>query len=272
MSTHLYKDWQYAIQSRMNLEVSRPFNVFLQLIKTNGWIYPIKGFIFFWENYQKLLPIFLSVVLPYTVLHFYVYTILIFAILPINLVICTLTTGPIGVQIAVFQSFQQCSCLNSYIFKNYLIKGKLNKVFDTTLCINGLDRIVIPGKLKRLVSQTLGAQLMEINMINLIIFLSSSIYSICISSIPILGTISIYYNTAIKTAELSQQRMWQLTRQRPRQVRYHIKENEGEFLMFGITCQILESLPVLGLLFCFTNHVGAALLATDIYKRSTGRG
>lgn len=269
MSTRsIYVDWQNAVQARVVMEVSRPFNVAYQLITTQGYLYPFRGFVFFWQNYQPLLPIFLSVVVPCGILHIYVYTILLWAILALNLVIHTLTAGPIGVQMAIIVSFQQCSCVNNYIFKNYLIKGKLNKVFDTTLCIVGLDRVVIPGKLKRLVPQTLGAQLMEINPINIAIFASSLIYSIAVSCIPVIGAAIFEYNNALRTAEFSQQRMWRLTRQRPRQMKYQVKENEGVYLTFGFVCQLLEGIPILGLLFCFTNHVGAALLAADIYNNN----
>lgn len=265
-SRPLYVDWQQAVQARAFLEVARPFNVVYQLVTAQGYLYPFRGFVFFWQNYQPLLPLFLSVVIPYGILHLYVYTVLLWAILPLNLVIHTLTLGPVGVQVAILASFQQCSCVNNYLFKNYLIAGKLNKVFDTTLCFVGLDRVVIPGKLKRLVPQTLGAQIMEINPINIALSTMSLLYSIVVSLIPIIGTVIFEYNNAIKTAEFSQQRMWRLTRLRPRQMKYQVKENEGVYLTFGFVCQLLESIPVLGLLFCFTNQVGAALMAADIYK------
>ncbi len=269
-SQHLRADWQNAVTARIAHEVTRPLNVANQLMTTDGFLYPFRGVYFFCQHYQQMLPIFLSVVLPYAVLHLYIYTILLAAILPLNLVIHTLTSGPLGIHTGIFNTLHQCSCLNNYIFKNYLIKGKLNKIFDTTLCLVGLDRVVIPGKLKRLVPQTLGAQLMEVNPINLTITIARALYTVIVSLIPIIGTFASHYNRAIYTASSSQERMMRLTRQRPRQVSYQVKEHEGELFTFGLVCMFLEGLPFLGLLFCFTDHVGAALLASDLYKGTNG--
>lgn len=263
-------DWQRAVAARIGHEVSRPFNVVNQLVTTAGFTYPFRGMYFFVQHYQQLLPIFLSVVLPYAVLHFYVYTILFTAILPLNLIIHTLSSGPLGIHTGIFTTFQQCSYLNTYIFKTYLIKGKLNKVFDTTLCLVGLDRVVIPGKLKRLVPQTLGAQLMEVNPINVTITITNAFYNFLLALTPIVGAFAAHYNRAVGAASSSQDRMMRLTRQRPRQVTYQVKEHEGELFTFGVVCLILEGIPVLGLLFCFTDHVGAALMASDMYNAGKG--
>lgn len=262
----IYVDWQNAIQSRIVMEISRPFVVAHQILTNQSYLYPFKGLTFFIQNYKTYLPILLSVLIPYGILSCYIFTILLIAILPINLILNTLTFGPIGIEIGILNSFQQCNYINNYILKNYLINGKLNKTFDTTLCLVKLDKIVIPGKLKRLVPQTLVSQLMNINLINLFISILNIIKSIIISFIPIFGNIIIHYNNSIQIAADSQKRFWQLTRQRPRQITYHIKENEGIYLLFGFTCQLLENIPFFGLFFCFTNCIGAALLAADEFK------
>lgn len=256
-------EWMNAVRARINQQITRPIHVTAQLVTLNGFLYPFKGMLFFLDNYQQLLPIMLSVLIPQILLHFYVYFILLWALLPLNMAICTLSCGPLGVQFGICQTIQQCSWITNYVYKTYFIKGKLNKIFDTTLCLNGCDRIVIPGKLKRVVPQTLGSQIMELNPINLIVFLIQTAYSCFISSIPIVGFISMLYNQSVFTGQQSQNRMWQLTRQRPRQIRYKIKQFEGDLFLFGVACQALESIPFLGALFCFTDHVGAALFACD---------
>lgn len=262
-------EWANAVRARINQQITRPIHVTAQLLTLNGLLYPFKGILFFIDNYQQLLPIMLSVLIPQLLLHVYVYFILFWALLPLNMAICTLSCGPLGVQFGICQTIQQCSWITNHVYKTYFIKGKLNKIFDTTLCLNGCDRIVIPGKLKRLVPQTLGAQIMELNPINLTIFLIQTTYTCIISFIPIIGSISMFYNQSVFTGEQSQKRMWQLTRQRPRQVRYKIKEIEGDLFLFGVACQVLESIPLLGALFCFTDHVGAALFACD-HREETG--
>lgn len=262
--TPIYVDWQHAVQARIRMEFSRPYMVIYQLLTTQGYLYPFKGISFFLDNYTTFLPIFLSVLIPYTILHCYIYSALFFVILPLNLVVNTLALGPIGIQIGILNTVQQCSCINSYIFKNYLIAGKLNKVFDTTLCLSGMDRVVIPGKLKRLVPQTLGTQLLDINPLSIILSISHIIYIVFISLIPILGTIITEYNHILNTGSSSQTRFWQLSRQRPRQQKYYVKEQEGLYLSFGFVCQIMENIPIFGLFFTFTDTIGAAILAKDV--------
>lgn len=256
-------EWGRAVRARVNQQIRRPVNVTAQLLTFNGVTYPLKGLIFFCNNYQQLLPILLSVILPQLALHGYVYFVLFWALLPLNVAICSLSCGPLGVQFGIIQTIQQCSWITNYVYKTYFIKGKLNKIFDTTLCINGYDRVVIPGKLKRLVPQTLGAQFMEMNPINLFMFLFQTFYKCFISLIPIIGSVSMFYNQSVFIAEQSQTRMWQLTRQRPRQIKYKINQFEGDMFLFGLVCQILESIPILGVFFCFTDHVGAALFACE---------
>lgn len=262
----LVTDWQRALQERIVLEVTHPFIVIYSVFTTTSYLYPFKGILFFIQNYVPLLPLYLSIFIPYGLLHLYIFSILLFALLPINLFIYTLTNGPIGVQIAIIITIQQCSYFNNYIFKNFLIRGKLNKIFDTTLCLVGLDRIVIPGKLKRKVPQTIIAQILEINPISLTCAIASIIYQVVISFIPIVGSLLLSYNKAINTTATLQNRFAQLTRQRPRQIKYTIKEHEAEFFSFGFTCQLLESIPFFGVFFCFTDCIGAALMAADAYR------
>lgn len=256
-------EWRNAVRARINQQLTRPVHVMAQLLALEGLFYPLKGLLFFIDNYKPLLPIMLSVIIPQLFLHCYAYFVLFWALLPLNVAICSLSCGPLGVQFGICQTIQQCSWLTNYIYKTYFIKDKLNKIFDMTLCLKGYDRVVIPGKLKRSVPQTLGAQLLEVNPINLAMFLIQTTYSCIISFIPIVGSVSMFYNQAVFIGEQSQTRMMQLTRQRPRQIRYKVRQVEGTLFLFGVACQVLESAPIIGALFCFTDHVGAALLACE---------
>ena len=44
----------------------------------------------------------------------------------------------------------------------------------------------------------------------------------------------------------------------------YIRSNWGEYLMFGYTGALLESIPVAGLFFMLTNTIGAALWAVEM--------
>lgn len=208
----ILKDWQRVQHSRMGLQLSRLFNVVPHLLSSHGIGYPFQGIFFLLKNAKQLLPIFLSVVIYYTLLHFYIHTMLYVTPLPLNLAISTLSVGPRGVQIACWQTFQQFPSLNNYIFKNYILEGKLNKSFDTTLSLTGLDTVVIPGKLKGLVSQTMGAQIMEINPLNAFFlfsfFFPTLLYESMSGVIPIFRCIASQYNSALRAAENTQLRMW----------------------------------------------------------------
>lgn len=265
--SHLYSDWQSAVLERIIMEFGRPLSIVSQLPDSaDAILYPFRGVSFFVSNYSRLLPLFLSVVIPYGIIHLYTYTILLLALLPLNIFIHSLYMGPFGVQFGIISAFHQCSCVNNYIFKEFLIPGKLAKVFDTTLCIIGLDRVVIPGKLKRVIPKSFGSKIMDINIISLLSQITHLLYKVFVSFIPILGPVITGYNRSIAISINSQKRMWQLTRMRPRQIKYYSKEHELHLFIFGAICQFLESIPVIGLFFCFTNTCAGALIAGDGYK------
>lgn len=265
--SNLYIDWQGAIVDRVFMESSRPLRVFYQFSQcSNAFLYPFTGISFFFSNFTQLSPILLSVMIPYGIIHVYTYSILLTALLPLNMFIHSLYMGPFGIQLGIISAIHQCSCVNNYIFKQFLIPGKLTKVFDTTLCISGLDRIVIPGKLKRLVPKSFGSKIMDLNLISIASQLAHLTYKVFVSFIPIFGPIVTGYNRSISISMDSQSRMWQLTRLRHRQIKYYAKENEVSLFIFGSICQFLESIPFLGLFFCFTDTCGGALMAGDVYK------
>lgn len=266
----LVAEWQQAFCERLFLEFYRPVAI-LYSIPSSAVValYPVRGFLFLYSNFAQLEPLVASVLLPYCMVHAYTYSILLGA-LSLNIYISCLILGPVGIQTGVISAICQCSSVNNYIYRKFVLPGKLDKVFDTSLCILGLDSVVVPGKLKRLVPKTLGSKVMDVNPITVGSQMVHLMYKVAVSFIPILGPLVLGYNKSIAFAMDTQSRFWKLTRMRDRQLKYYAKDHELNLVVFGTICQLLEAIPCLGLFFCFTNTCAAAMMAADDYKTQRG--
>ncbi|KAH3662245.1 hypothetical protein OGAPHI_005493 [Ogataea philodendri] len=257
-----------AISARLQMEILRPFTVARGIIQSGAAQFPIQGVIYFFQNPQ-LWPLYLRMVPPILIVHVSVFLSVFSTLFLLNVSAAMCCCGPFGLLVGAGITAQEANFITSYILDNYLIPRPMDSLFDTVLCQEGMESVVIPGKLKRVVGPSFGDRLWETSLWTTVTF-PSDIYStlrpVGLSFIPVFGPMALSFNGAVAKGNSFEKRFYRLSRLRGRQVKYLIKEREGDYWSFGFVANILESVPLLGTFFYFTNQIGGALLAVKYYQ------
>ncbi|QPG75015.1 hypothetical protein FOA43_002355 [Brettanomyces nanus] len=264
-----YEDWTLAIAARAQLELVRPFRVVLgfanSLLTGDLFYYPAKGIQLFIEDWQNILPLYISLTFPLVLVQSVLRALCFVLLLPANILVLTITCGPLGLSIALAitneESISLADLLTSCFLPDSEIKqAKYNALFDHILCLTGNEQIVFPGKLQRVVNNSPTAELFNVSKYiqfwyNLITWNSTKL-------LPVVGAPLLAYKVFVENVNKRMSRLFRLQRLRKRQVGYyHLKEREGELLALGVSMGILESIPFIGQsFFSFTNTIGLAYM------------
>lgn len=266
---NFYNDWINACVSRAQMEILRPFKVALgaydSLFKGDCLYYPLKGVIIFFDDWQNILPIYISAFFP-TLLVQTIFEIMSFACLfPVNFLLMCCTAGPMGFLFALTTTRSEASSTaqkitNCLLPQDAILPPKMNSLFDHILCLTGNERVVIPGKLQRVVPPSPTAELFNISR------WTSSLYAMVaatfIKLLPILGPAVSAYGNLLGDIHSRSSRLYRLQRLRRRQAEYYyLKQKEGHLFMLGLCIYLLEAIPIVGTLFFrFTNQIGVAYM------------
>lgn len=264
-----YNDWINACVARAQMEILRPFRVALgaysSLLKGDCLYYPFKGIVIFFEDWENILPIYISAFFPTLLLQTILELFSFLYLFPVNFLLMCCTAGPMGFLLALTTTRSEASkaaqtITNCVLPPDAILPPKMNSLFDHILCLTGNERVVIPGKLQRVVPPSPTAEVFNIS------GWVSSIYAMLtatfIKMLPILGPVISTYNNLLADIHSRSSRLYRLQRLRRRQAEYyHLKQKEGQLLMLGVCIYVLESIPVIGTLFFrFTNQIGIAYM------------
>ncbi|KAF8167140.1 hypothetical protein B0H34DRAFT_680424 [Crassisporium funariophilum] len=84
---------------------------------------------------------------------------------------------------------------------------------------------------------------------------------------PFVGIFITSWFKALGTAHILHRRYFEAKKMTPRQIAVFMEERKYEYRSFGFAAALLESLPIIGLVFTISNRVGAAMWAHDLEKR-----
>jgi len=87
--------------------------------------------------------------------------------------------------------------------------------------------------------------------------------------IPVVGTVLFVLLQGKKFGPTAHARYFQLKGMTKGQKEKFVEENRGAYSSFGTLAVLLEMVPIAGILFAFTNNVGAALWAADLETKGT---
>jgi len=83
---------------------------------------------------------------------------------------------------------------------------------------------------------------------------------------PLLGLLISAWFKALGTAQFLHRRYFEAKKMTPHQVAIFIEERKWDYRLFGFAAALLESIPIVGLMFTISNRVGAAMWAHDLEK------
>ncbi|GJC87395.1 hypothetical protein ColLi_10233 [Colletotrichum liriopes] len=230
--------------------------------------YPLRGIWYFLRN-REFYPLFLSRLLPLSIISFLVYFILFtFAFLPqfallaifhgwgawVNAVVLVLGEGLVVIQ---------------GLFEGFFVDECRVDVFDATLIKESHTDLVAPHRIlfhdaptavKMLGKPTTPAVFTPwsmIQIIELIVFLP-------LNFVPVIGTPAFIIITGTRLGKLAHYRWFHLRGLSKKEAKKEIKSRTWEYVWFGTAAMILELIPVLSFFFLLTTSAGAGLWAARI--------
>ncbi|EUC30745.1 hypothetical protein COCCADRAFT_28419 [Bipolaris zeicola 26-R-13] len=235
-------------------------------VRSAAYLYPFKGIAYFFTHRALWKPL-AAKLLPTVSLGLGV-TVMMFAVTYVpQAALLTLFNGPLAIVTTVLLVLSESSTIFSVLSKNFLIDDALIDTFDGTMvCRNqtalvsnerqvksGSDPI---GKLGKLVSKPF-AKFTPKAIIRYFMYLP-------LNFIPVVGTFIFVILQGRKFGPTAHARYFQLKQMKKQEKERFIEERKAAYTSFGVPAVLLELVPVVGIFFCFTNTVGAALWAADM--------
>ncbi|KAF1947217.1 hypothetical protein EJ02DRAFT_417810 [Clathrospora elynae] len=239
-------------------------------IRSAAYLYPFKGIVYFFNHRtlwkplaEKLVPT-MSLGLGVTVAMFAVTYVPQAALLSIF-------NGPLAIFTTILLVLSEASTLFSVLSKNFIISDTLTDTFDGTLLSRNMTSLVSTerqvksgsdpiGKLGKLVTKPF-AKFAPSAIIRYFIYLP-------LNFIPVFGTVLFVFLQGRRFGPTAHARYFQLKQMKKQQKEEFIEKHKAAYTSFGVPAVLLELVPVLGILFSFTNTVGAALWAADMEEGS----
>ncbi|KAI1644980.1 uncharacterized protein F4817DRAFT_360385 [Daldinia loculata] len=236
--------------------------------------YPLQG-IYYFLRHPAYYPLFLSRLLPLSIISFLVYTILFtFAFLPqyaflaifhgwsawINAVVLVLGEGLVIIQ---------------GLFEGFFVDECRVDVFDATLLDKDLESLVAPHRLlfpdapnsvKKLGKPTSSAVYQPwslIQIVELIVFLPLNL-------IPKVGTLAFIIITGARLGTFAHYRWFELRGLTKKERKQEIRSRMWEYTWFGTIAMILQLIPILSFFFLLTSAAGAAIWTAKLEQQARG--
>ncbi|KAJ4311988.1 hypothetical protein N0V94_007670 [Neodidymelliopsis sp. IMI 364377] len=243
-------------------------------VRSGAYLYPFKGIAYFFTHRAlwrplaaKLIPT-VSLGLGVTVFMFVVTYVPQAAVL-------TVFNGPLAFVTTVLLVLSEASTIFNVLSKNFLIDDALIDTFDGTLMSRNMTTLVAKerqvkaggdpiAKLGKLVTKPF-AKFAPSAIIRYFMYLP-------LNFIPIVGTVLFVILQGRKFGPTAHARYFQLKQMNKREKDQFVERRKAAYASFGVPAVLLEMVPIAGILFSFTNTVGAALWAADMESRdASGR-
>ncbi|EPQ50878.1 hypothetical protein GLOTRDRAFT_5721, partial [Gloeophyllum trabeum ATCC 11539] len=239
-----------------------------QAVSSFAWLWPFRGIIFAVTNpklFVSVRPALLKSLALSTVIFI---VLLIFTYLP-QMAILALITGPLAPLFAFVLIGAESVLILTLLAKPLFLEPALTQVFDATLIARGQRELVIQGK-KRLGASSggKGRDVGKALVRPLQGFTPSGIIkyalSLPLNFVPAVGTAFFILYNGVREGPGWHSRYFQLKGLTKQQRQAFIESHRPEYTAFGAFTLLLNFVPFVGLLFSFTNTIGAALWAADM--------
>ncbi|KAM0550621.1 hypothetical protein ACHAPJ_008880 [Fusarium lateritium] len=250
--------------------------------------YPLRGIWFFCRN-REFWPLFVSRILPLSLISFLVYFVLFtFTFLPqyaflaifqgwgawVNAVVLVLGEGLVIIQ-GLFEGFFVDECrvdvfdVSRFANPHLLPVVQITNNKQATLIKLGHKELVAPQRILfqdapnpvRMLGKPTTAAIYTpwsiIQIVELIVFLPLNL-------VPVVGTPAFIIITGTRLGKLAHYRWFQIKGLSKLEQKQALKERAWEYVWFGTVAMILELIPVLSLFFLLTTTAGAAQWTAEI--------
>lgn len=214
----------------------------------------------------------MTVLIPQIALTFLIYAAMFLFLYPIEVVVYTFLTGPLGFFTAWVAICQQAGFISGLLVTYLLMPEILRTAFDAVLTRECADDLLLISKLKSLEQvpflTKFGGFIIAIpESLVLPYIISKAVFVWMLNLIPILGPCLLILFIAPSKGLRAHSRYFALKGYDTRQIKDIYKKHMGLYTGFGITAAIIEQTPILSMLFIYTNTLGAALWSVSIEEQ-----
>lgn len=184
----------------------------------------------------------------------------------------TIFNGPLAIFSTIMLVLSESSTITNLLARTFFIQDALLDTFDGTLVEKNQANIVAEGRDLKSGGDAM-ARLGKMIKKPFMRFTPKAIIRyfmyLPLNFIPVVGTVIFLVLQGRKFGPNSHARYFQLKKMSGHQQSEFVEKRKAAYTSFGITAQLLEMVPFVGILFAFTNTCGAALWAADLEKESS---
>ncbi|KIW04704.1 uncharacterized protein PV09_04437 [Verruconis gallopava] len=242
-----------------------------QAIKSRAYLYPFKGILFFashrdlWRPLMSRLTPTISTAVGVTSAMF------MFTYVP-QAAILTIFNGPLAIFSTMMLVLSESATITNVLTKSFFIQDALLDTFDGTLVARNQANIVAEGRDLKSGGDAM-ARLGKVMKKPFARFTPKAIIRyfmyLPLNFIPVVGTVIFLVLQGRKFGPQAHARYFQLKKMSNHRREEFVEQRKAAYTSFGITATLLEMVPFVGILFTFTNTVGAALWAADLEKENS---
>jgi uncharacterized protein involved in cysteine biosynthesis len=239
--------------------------------KSKAYLYPIRGIIYFgcrrslWKPLMSRLGAYIALSVGVTASLFFL------TYLP-QLTVLVFVNGPLAVFSTVLLVLNESAAITNTIARGYLLEEALLDTFDGTLVAKGQVALVSEGREVKPGSDPMArlgkilknpfAKYSPKALVRYLMYLP-------LNFIPVIGTIIFVVLQARARGRQVHDRYFQLKKRSSSWKSEWVDQHTGPCTAFGLVATLLEMVPLVSIVFSFTNTVGAALWASDIETRAS---
>lgn len=248
----------------------QPFVIPIMLTVSGTYLYPIQGITYFCTH-PLLWTYFFSIIIPELILTTIVFILCYTFLYPLQALVALIFNGPSGLITTWLALLHQSSIASHLVSGIILLPTPLRSLFDMVLSMEGLDEMVIAGRMRKRIDDSPVVRMKRFfkqTPQNVIfpVWVFKCTAKIFLHFIPFIGPVFFVFLEGPKHGRRLHRRYFDLKGLTPKQEKAYISEKRGQYMGFGMMAAALEAIPIAGVFFCFTNCVGAALWAANIEK------
>ncbi|KAI8996608.1 hypothetical protein BD414DRAFT_434599 [Trametes punicea] len=266
-SHHPAKARTHSLVERVQHEAQETASHAFQAIASFAWLWPIRGLLFSITHPQIILSVrqallksLISSAVIFAVLAFFTY-------LP-QMAILAIFTGPLAPLVALVVVGAESLLLLSFFARALFLEPALTQVFDATLQARGQGQLVREGKTRSSQQNSVARGVQGALVKPLQAFSKDGIVryviTLPLNMIPAVGTVLFLLYNGYNGGPGWHSHYFQLKGFSKSQRASFIENRRAEYTAFGMATLLFNFVPLVGLLFSFTNTVGAALWAAEL--------
>ncbi|CCM01358.1 uncharacterized protein FIBRA_03408 [Fibroporia radiculosa] len=239
-----------------------------QAIVSLAWLWPLRGIYFSISNPSVIMSVraalmkaLLTSAIIFGALAFFTY-------IP-QMGVLALFSGPLAPILALFLVGAESALVVAFFARPLFLDLALSHVFDATLRARGQGELVKTGKTRTPSAARGAASNVESALVKPLQALSRDglvryLVTLPLNFVPIAGTVLFVMYNGYRGGPSWHSRYFQLKGFSKNQRAAFVRRKQGEYAAFGTVTLLCTFIPFVGLLFSFTNTVGAAMWAAHL--------